>query len=979
MHIEGAESALHGLSSSTGEGSWDESLWPALEEVLRSTCTQANAEEEAYCMYGDVATVCSPFRGSGLRGSDPIGSGGVSRPEAPTDEAAEHRLGSIKLDTCNDACLRDMVVPNRRLAESPEGGQDATNFVPHPNSVVSCQEVCLAQDSTVQDSDRPQHPQSVPCLFHHDPVRQFSVNADACEPARDPTLGKESLLADGASTDRATANKDICSDPPEVVFTICLDRTGGAALGLSVGPTGRFSTSLTIVKVKDGLAKAHGEIYPYCAVQPGDRIVAINGKVLPHAELIEMIKQPQILELSILRQGGVRPPSSTIRGISAASSWASSTSSKSSCHPIASATFLSDRVPPQIQMTSSRLHAEARLGPIHEAQTAPLAPPESVPAPMSAQPPTRPPARPSARPRPWPRQGLPHPVSGKILLGDMAMPFPTRPALDRATPHLPVRGCRKGVVFARHGRVFSKQLAKHKAGWVTPCVRRFCGAGRRHEGFRGSYVQRGSAVMPGVRPKPTRDDELAFTSTIWRSVASGWRCAICLEAANANGHGMLSLRRCGHRVHALCLARARHGPDGRPSCAACAFELQTFMPRFRDVASSRRRRTPSCRRPRGRRRCRSPRSRSRSRKRPRQHSPRSRSRSAFSRTHHASHRNLRSAKAASPCSASSVSGGRGYGSSSRSSSASSITSSRSRSCLRLRRASQWCEICKRHLGWVELARSKDGLLPSSRCFSCERRIGTTSVHPAQRTLAVMASISQTAEATANHGSADPEEAEFEVDEFGFQLALEQIKAAVCPEDGVAVLEVLLRSRPTNELLEADSWATALEVHVSGLASHLGALLHKVSDKWCRLREQGSGQSPFTSASIVKATCTSHPVAWKAPTAVLATEVGKHLNGSTCMGGEDLGPSSATSKGFLGLLLERARRRAKRHASRQNGRSQSAAGETQRGALGDMTEAALGTEDDQSSSVQVLGDLAEYKGGQNAADEHASGHPTAFTH
>lgn len=42
----------------------------------------------------------------------------------------------------------------------------------------------------------------------------------------------------------------------------------------------------------------------------------------------------------------------------------------------------------------------------------------------------------------------------------------------------------------------------------------------------------------------------------------------------------------------------------------------------------------------------------------------------------------------------------------------------------------------------------------------------------------------------------------EVDEFGFQLAMHEVKAAACPEDAAAVLEALLKAKPCEEFLQA---------------------------------------------------------------------------------------------------------------------------------------------------------------------------------
>eukprot|EP00434_Breviolum_minutum_P029975 symbB.v1.2.026506.t1/scaffold2654.1/size73885/1 len=42
----------------------------------------------------------------------------------------------------------------------------------------------------------------------------------------------------------------------------------------------------------------------------------------------------------------------------------------------------------------------------------------------------------------------------------------------------------------------------------------------------------------------------------------------------------------------------------------------------------------------------------------------------------------------------------------------------------------------------------------------------------------------------------------EVDEWGFQMAMDQVAEASCPEDAAAVLEALLKSKPCEDFLKA---------------------------------------------------------------------------------------------------------------------------------------------------------------------------------
>ncbi|CAE7648885.1 YDR541C, partial [Symbiodinium sp. CCMP2456] len=69
-----------------------------------------------------------------------------------------------------------------------------------------------------------------------------------------------------------------------------------------------------------------------------------------------------------------------------------------------------------------------------------------------------------------------------------------------------------------------------------------------------------------------------------------------------------------------------------------------------------------------------------------------------------------------------------------------------------------------------------------------------------------------AEAPAAAEAAKPAESEeegMEVDEWGFQMALDQVKEAACADDALAVMEALVDSKPSAEFLEAASWSTKL--------------------------------------------------------------------------------------------------------------------------------------------------------------------------
>merc|ERR1712217_583190 len=76
---------------------------------------------------------------------------------------------------------------------------------------------------------------------------------------------------------------------------------------------------------------------------------------------------------------------------------------------------------------------------------------------------------------------------------------------------------------------------------------------------------------------------------------------------------------------------------------------------------------------------------------------------------------------------------------------------------------------------------------------------------------------------ANCIEVEDDENGFEVDEWGFRLALDEIKDAPSAEDAAAVLELLLHSRPTRKLLEENDWEKALMTKCVGSGHFLDRL------------------------------------------------------------------------------------------------------------------------------------------------------------
>lgn len=90
----------------------------------------------------------------------------------------------------------------------------------------------------------------------------------------------------------------------------------------------------------------------------------------------------------------------------------------------------------------------------------------------------------------------------------------------------------------------------------------------------------------------------------------------------------------------------------------------------------------------------------------------------------------------------------------------------------------------------------------------------------------------------------PQEAQevLEVDEWGFQMAIDQLREASCQDDVVAVLEALLHAKPTAGLLHSPDWHAALgpdaqptELFSQGRAGLLAAELRQC---WAALRQSG---------------------------------------------------------------------------------------------------------------------------------------------
>lgn len=98
------------------------------------------------------------------------------------------------------------------------------------------------------------------------------------------------------------------------------------------------------------------------------------------------------------------------------------------------------------------------------------------------------------------------------------------------------------------------------------------------------------------------------------------------------------------------------------------------------------------------------------------------------------------------------------------------------------------------MGWVEkLTPSAMQAAPKPLCESCAKK----------------AQDKEKAEKVEKVEKAEVEEV-MEVDEWGFQMAMDQVTEAACPEDATAVLEALLKSKPCEDFLKAGHWKNKLE-------------------------------------------------------------------------------------------------------------------------------------------------------------------------
>jgi len=378
-----------------------------------------------------------------------------------------------------------------------------------------------------------------------------------------------------------------------------------------------------------------------------------------------------------------------------------------------------------------------------------------------------------------------------------------------------------------------ESLPKRRQFWSEKCRGRPKKAIR--EGWRGSVVNNG--LGKGRGPHGLIHSDHTVRVDLWQLqetrnrlyseflllAAQGLRCAMCQMPISPTMCGTLSLRKCDHRVHAVCLTKAGRGPDGHPVCYAC--QLAELHGEGRNLKQTR--------------------------ADPKGHgktlghlgddkwvphipaSP-----SPLQRGLDRALCSPPSEIPGSPLSESSASG------TSRRRPEHDVEITDGVSC-RKRGTSRWCEDCQRHLGWVQMPQSGS----TQRCADCERRVAvsvfTLDAPPQEPSGSdvtvpqVEGSVNRTDEDRGARSFAVDTAHDLEVDVWGFRVAMDRFSESTCPEDQAAVLSALLRSHPTLSLLRDVPWAKALEPiteerEPASLESFVAKLAQELRTSWTEL-------------------------------------------------------------------------------------------------------------------------------------------------
>eukprot|EP00929_Paragymnodinium_shiwhaense_P040837 TRINITY_DN21258_c0_g1_i1.p1 TRINITY_DN21258_c0_g1~~TRINITY_DN21258_c0_g1_i1.p1 ORF type:complete len:1041 (+),score=338.51 TRINITY_DN21258_c0_g1_i1:113-3235(+) len=93
----------------------------------------------------------------------------------------------------------------------------------------------------------------------------------------------------------------------------------------------------------------------------------------------------------------------------------------------------------------------------------------------------------------------------------------------------------------------------------------------------------------------------------------------------------------------------------------------------------------------------------------------------------------------------------------------------------------------------------------------------------------------------------------EVDEFGFEMAMDRLQEAAEAEDAASVLQMLIRCRPAEELLGESTWQKSLvawhdaQLEKKALTTELAVLVRRLQQAWCRLAGNTTAILPLAAA------------------------------------------------------------------------------------------------------------------------------------
>lgn len=210
------------------------------------------------------------------------------------------------------------------------------------------------------------------------------------------------------------------------------------------------------------------------------------------------------------------------------------------------------------------------------------------------------------------------------------------------------------------------------------------------------------------------------------------------------------------------------------------------------------------------------------------------------------------------------------------------------------------------MGWVEkLTPSAMQAAPKPLCESCAKK-------------AQDKEKAEKAEKAEQVEKAEVEEV-MEVDEWGFQMAMDQVAEAACPEDATAVLEALLKSKPCEDFLKAGHWKNKLEDLVkeemsnpeqaarrAELVASLAQMWRRVLDPSATAHSETTRQCASPEADVVEPNG-SPSASGDPPTAEIENK--EEAEDQAANGKQSSAPPSA-SKGYLWELLQKARQKTK---------------------------------------------------------------------